>query len=231
MEWWYFWGKLSNGNFFHYANFRAKLGGFIAGAMHFSLHNKESKYWEEIGDDFGEMQSETGYLKNRFHFSNKIMGMSCIPNVKPVVHKDGYYSIPSLAGEGHIYPDQVVTSDVWFDHEFKDIKKSLFKDWEWVGVKLDCGICIMAYKGKEEDFCSVSWNKSNTESKFVLENKHFFVNDLGMYLTLEPIVEEKIFYPKFGIPYSEVPFNVVSKGSVIGTGMKEKTYRKENQNA
>ncbi len=228
VEWWYFWGKLSNGHYFHYANFRLKFG-FKSRAIHFSMHNKESKYWEEIGNDFGEMQSETGYFKNRFHFSNNIMGMSCIPNVKPIVHKDGYYSIPSLSGEGHVYPNQPITSDVWFDHEFKGIMEAL-KNWEWVSIKLDCGICIMAhYQGKKE-VCNLSWNNSNMKSKFILENKHFFINDLGMYLTLEPTVEEKIFYPKFGIPYSEVPFEVISKGGVIGYGMREKTYRKEKEN-
>jgi hypothetical protein len=150
-----------------------------------------------------------------------------------MIHEDTenrhYYSIPSLIGEGTFYSNrEEFKSDVWMDHEFTDYKK--FSDWDWVGVKLDCGLYIMVHNSETDKRCAIQFNDKVISSDFILENKHLFIHSLGMYLTLEPTVEEKKWSPKFGIDYSEQPFEVVSKGGTIGVGMRERTYKKEKGN-
>lgn len=229
VEWQYWWGKLSNETFFHFANFRFKFGGFRGRAVHSSLHDGETQYFEETCNDYGEMASSSGFLAkgNRFHLSNKTMGLHMFPKSKPVIHDVGkirnYYSIPSLEAEGYLYPDKKVTADVWMDHEFSDFDMSAH-NWDWVAVKLDIGMNIVVYKAKEREFCSVMYGDKTGSSKFILDGKHLYIYGLASYFIMEPTVEEKIFHPKFGPPYSEQPFRVMGKGEFVGHGMREKTY-------
>jgi predicted secreted hydrolase len=144
-----------------------------------------------------------------------------------MIHEVGpernYYSIPSLFAEGMIYAgQQEVKSDVWMDHEFTNFKK--FSDWDWMGIKLDSGIYIMIHDSETDKRCSVQFNDKVINPEHRLEDKELFIDSLGMQLHLDPCVEEKVWSPKFGIPYSEVPFRAISNGRVVGWGMREKTY-------
>jgi predicted secreted hydrolase len=235
VEWWYFWGKISNGDFFHYANFRVGIGKLQSRAVHWSIHNSESNYFEELPDIFDCLKYRSTYMAkgNLFSLQTKSFYLSMTPNYNPVVHHvlphRNCYSIPSLSGEGQFYPDVEITSDVWMDHEFSEGRH--FSNWDWVGVKLDCGLYIMAHDSSTDKSCSIMFGNKVLHSDFILDGKHLFLHPLSMYLILEPKVEEKIFDPKFGIKYSEQPFEVISKGGVIGYGMREKTYHGGNENA
>lgn len=229
IEWWYFWGKFSDGRFFHFAIFRAGKGSLRTRASHWSLHNKKSEYFEELEDDFNSLKYAGSYVakEDRFSINSKHFGLTMFPNGKPIIHQSqrNYYTIPSLSGEGYTFPAEKVTSDIWMDHEFGRYRT--LSDWEWLGIKLDCGLNLMVTLSAENKLSMIE-NKSNLlSSDFILDGKHLFFHALSMYLILEPTVEEKIFNPKFGIPYSEQPFNVISKGGIIGHGMRERTYKRE----
>ena len=228
VEWWYFFGKFSNEDFFHLSNYRLTLGGMTSRATHWSIHNRESRYYEELSDDFDFLKNGVTYMPkgDRFHVQCEKFSLTMYPNSQPMIHEVGdkrnYYSIPSMLGEGLLNQNEI-KSDVWMDHEFTNYKK--FSDWDWVGVKLDCGLYIMVHNSETDKRCAIQFNDKMIDSDFILEGKHLFIHALGMYVLLEPRVDEKVFSPRFGIPYSEQPFNVMSKGGIIGTGMREKTYK------
>jgi len=228
VEWIYAWGRLGT-EFFHFAEFSLRVGPLRERATHWSLHNKESHYFEELADDFNYLKYGVVYIPkgNSFSIDSKHFFLKMFPNSEPMVHRAtperNYYSIPSLYADGIIYAGQEeVKSDVWMDHEFTNYNK--FSDWDWVGVKLDCGVYIMVHNSETDKSCSMQFNDKMDNPEFRLEEKELFIDSFGIHFFLEPIVEEKIFRPKFGIPYSEVPFNVVNNGKVIGHGMRERTY-------
>jgi hypothetical protein len=228
MEWYYFMGKL-NDEFFHLATFFLNMGRCSSHATHWSIHNKESRYFEEISDDFGSLKSVVAYIPkgNFFSINCKHFGLKMFPNSKPMIHdaidNRNYYSIPSMLAEGVIYPNENIKSDVWMDHEFMNYKK--FSNWDWIGVKLDCGFYIMVHNSETEKRCSIQFNDKTTVVDSIVVGKSLVIPSFGISLTLDPLVEEKIFTPKFGIPYSEQPFNAISDGKTIGWGMRERVYR------
>ena len=234
IEWFYAFGRLSNDEFFHLASFRFKLGGFRNRATQWSIHNKESRYFEELADDFDEMKWGLTYMPkgNRFNIECKEFYLTMFPNSKAMIHESTkdrhYYSIPSLTAEGLWKPDSTIKCDCWLDHEFTDYKK--FSDWDWIGVKLDCGFYIMVHDSETDKRCDIQFNDKMMKSDFTLEGKELSVHSLGMRLILEPTVEEKVFDPKFGIPYSEVPCVVHNDGRILGTAFRERTYRRREQN-
>ena len=192
------------------------------------MHNEKSEYWEELGDDFNNLKYTATYINNMFSLGTKHFGLNMIPDRKPVVHKSigSYYSIPSLIGTGHTYPAESVISNVWMDHYFGPYRET--PDWDWVSLKLDCGLNIMAGDFKDYRTVMIECKGNLLESDFILESKHLFFHALSMHLLMQPTVEEKIFYPKFGMPYSEQPFEVLSKGGMIGYGIRERTYRSKD---
>jgi hypothetical protein len=134
-----------------------------------------------------------------------------LPKTKAVIHnkKEGIY---------HSFP-----GNPWYDHNVGSVVGC---DWDWVGVLLDCGMSIMCCeKGKEDRLCDFTLGGVTKETEFIIENRHFYIYDLGAYLTLTPIKEEIIFHPKQGRPYSETPILVEAKGRRIGWAMRERTYR------
>jgi hypothetical protein len=241
IEWLYFWGRFSNGKFFHFATFRVTKP-LSTTATHWSIHSGQASYWEELGDDFSKLKYGVAFIAkgDRFSICSMHFGLHMRVESKPVIHKvaeyRNYYSIPLMKAEGIIYPEERIEADVWMDHEFSDsvflggfIKG--FTNWDWVGIRLGCGISIMCFNRKEDRCCSVTLKDETINSNFILEDKHLFIHSLGMYLILEPLEREVIFDPKFGVSYSEVPFNVISKGEIIGYGMRERTHYKEEKNA
>jgi hypothetical protein len=230
VEWWYLWGRTEDNAFFHFATFRVKLGRFIKLASHYSFHNSETTYGEEVEDELTPLRIKGGFFakNNRFFFSTPKLSATLFPISKPLIHREeemnNYYSIPFLEGTGQILPEgRKVNIEAWFDHEFKGFgSDSLLKGWDWLSFKLRSGVAGMCHKHR--DFCHLVYKDNSFKSKFILEDKHLYINELGSYLTLEPINEERIFTPNFGLRYSEQPVEILAKGEVIGYGMRERTY-------
>ncbi len=233
-EWWYFWGHLSNDTFFHFTRFANKIGGLRVGSAHFSIHNHESKYFEEYIDELGISESRAGFVpgrkgnQDRFYLQfKKMFWLACYPESRPVVHdvthNRNYYSVPYLKADGYFAPAEKVTGDVWFDHEFSKLNR--VKGWDWVSLKLDSGLWILVYDCDIDRFCSVGLNGNIVKSEFVLEGDTLKVFDLGMQFKMVPTVEEKAFDPQFGMTYSETPFHIYSStgGKKLGFGIRERT--------
>lgn len=229
LEWYHFWGRLESGEFFHFSRFWTKIGALTNGAAHFSFHNGGVEFSECLEDDFGLTKDATSYSIafrgiERFSFANDKLSVVAYPQCKPVKHNskvwENYYSIPWLKGEGHLLGKEVA-ADLWFDHVFSSPN---YSHWDWVGLKLNCGLAVTAFNSSIESFCSVTLKDNRIESDFTLDEKHFYLPQLGSCLTLEPVEEEVIFIPKFGPRYSEQPVEVLTKGKSIGYGMRERTY-------
>lgn len=225
-EWIYFYGKLDNGKYYHFAEFLTRMGGLYSDFVHYSIDGKfeeEVESWKEI------KISNSGYAFGKFSFTTPEFGMVYRPNKEIIVHKTqqgkNYYSIPTLLGTGHLRGDKV-TGYGWLDHEFSFFKREA--NWDWVGVRLNCGINIMAAVMDKESLCDVSFGDRVIQSEFILEGKHLFIHSLGMYLILEPVQDEVVNKPRLGVKYSEQPFNVISKGGIIGEGMRERSYMEVN---
>lgn len=229
LEWYYFWGRLESGEFFHFSRFWTKIGALTNGAAHFSFHNGKVEFSECLENEFGLTKDATLYSRafrgvERFSFTSNELSLIAYPQCKPVTHNtkvwENYYSLPWLKAEGHL-SGKKISADLWLDHVFSSPN---FSHWDWVGVKLNSGLSVTAINGLAESFCSITIKDNRIESDFILDGKHLYLNQLGSYLTLEPMEEEVIFTPKFGPRYSEQPFNVTAKGEVIGYGMRERTY-------
>jgi len=233
IEWVYLWGKFSNGQFFHFANFAMNVGPFHERAIHSSIFNGEVRYSEEVSDQFNELKGFLRYFKliqETWAVNTDELSITLHPQSKPVAHKvsegRNYYSIPYLVGEGMIYPDEKVTVEAWLDHEFSIIKS--FRGWDWVSVKLSDGPWIMAYKSDADSFCTVGMGESHCYSDFSIDGEFLHVEKTGSFLRLKPIYKETIFHPKFGVPYSEQPFYAISRGKVVGHGMRERAYKEKS---
>ena len=106
VEWWYFWGKMSDDRFFHFASFRSEiLKGIETRAIHYSL---DGKFYEHIYDETFYFPY-SGYTYQRFTFETPQFGLILYPKTKPIIHNctskgRNYYSIPHLEGEGFLYP-------------------------------------------------------------------------------------------------------------------------------
>lgn len=228
IEWIYFFGRLENGKFFHYAEFLFGPNQVKRNMVHYSL---DGEFFEEVDSFFEKRKCRGGYAGKQFFFNTPKLGITFIPISKPIIHKTNpgrnYYSIPRLEGEGFLYPDKKIKATGWFDHEFSEFQG--LPNWEWLGINLRCGLDIMAFSSEGESLCDVTLDGTTFETDFIIDGHHLFLYEPGMYLTLNPIQDEKIFDPKVGIKYSEQPFEVISKGGVIGYGMREKTYHKKKE--
>lgn len=147
-----------------------------------------------------------------FHEDNthELNGDMFKPAGKRVIHNRKHGSYISIPG------------NPWYDHEIGDVVGS---DWDWVSIILNCGIFIVGYEKKDDRLCDFTLGNHTIKSDFILENRHFYIYELGAYLTLEPLKEEIIFRPIHGRPYSETPIEVTAKGKLIGYGMRERTYK------
>lgn len=232
IEWWYFWGRFNNGDFFHYATFRGGKGSLQHRTSHWSLHNSKSEYWEEIESDLVPLKYTSGYMANtnRFYLETKHFGLNMIPKDKPIQHiwERQYYSIPSLEAEGHLYPDTKIFCDVWIDHEWGKFRT--LKPWNWITIKLDCGINIMICQTENDKLGMIQFGDKVILPEFCLRGNDLFINNLSMNLVLVPLVNEKIFYPTLGLPYSEIPIDVIGNSKKIGYGIMEKSYAKNTTN-
>ncbi len=207
MEWKYLWGRLSDKRFFHYVEFR-KDGNWF---RHYSL---DGQFWE---DNISNLSG--------FGFKTPYFDLDLCPETKPVVHDTTpfYYSISHLIGTSR-YSDGV--AEAWYDQYWDLNDCHVGSNWEWFGIKLNCGISVMAYDRSGEKLCDITYNDKTFRSDFFFDYpKHFYICELGSYLTFEPMQQEVIFKPKYGRPYSETPVEVIAKGECIGYGMRERTYK------
>jgi hypothetical protein len=206
MEWRYFSGRMEDGVHFHYAEFRKRDRYF----RHWSVNGKFYEDMQEMGDDFHIKTPQFDYL--------------LFPTLPAIEHKipgKEYISFPKLT-DGKV--------EVWFDHE-QILEPG--SNWEWLGCNLNCGMTIMAYwpEGPEPKYCDLTFNGITIPVKCMLDGRHFFIYDTGMYLMADdtqlspPTTQGIIHKPKYGRPYSEWSFDVISKGGVIGKGIREKTFK------
>ncbi len=84
VEWWYFWGKLDNESFFHYAEFIYHLGKNKIQTIHYSL---DGKFYDEINNWKEDIISFSGYALGKFTFTTPKFGMIFESDKKPVIHK------------------------------------------------------------------------------------------------------------------------------------------------
>ncbi len=229
LEWWYFWGKLSSGGFFHFANFKLELAKrLVSRWIHYSVNNKYFEL-EQMEDEKNEYYST--FDGRSFYLSTPNLSLLMLPKCSPVIHRSGtkcYYSIPKLSGSGLLNGVRV-TADVWMDHEFRHLPRlrSLLSKqvtWDWIGVKLDEGIYIMAYSTAKDPICNITKGKRSYLSEFSLKDNSLQVNKLSSTYKLDPVYLESKFSPKLGLSYSEQPFRAIKDGKVIGYGMRERTY-------
>jgi predicted secreted hydrolase len=65
-----------------------------------------------------------------------------------------YYSLPHLRVSGEIVIDgrrRSVTGEAWFDHEWSsDVMDAEARGWDWMGVNLDDGGALMAFRMRDE---------------------------------------------------------------------------------
>lgn len=65
-----------------------------------------------------------------------------------------YYSLPHLVVSGEIVVDgraHEVTGEAWFDHEWSsDVMDEQARGWDWMGVNLDDGGALMAFRMRDE---------------------------------------------------------------------------------
>ena len=204
IEWRYFSGRRPDGVHFHYAEFRKHSKHF----RHWSVNGKFYQDTEEMGDSF--------------HISTPQFSYFFKPISEPIEHKiEGmeYYSWPKLS-DG--------STEVWFDHHKV---MEVGSNWEWLGCNLDCGITLMAFWRPEYQYCDMTYNGKTVEVKCMLDGRHFFIYETGMYLMADdtqlnpPTTQDIIHKPKYGRPYAEWAFDVKSKGGTIGKGVREKTFK------
>ncbi len=66
-----------------------------------------------------------------------------------------YYSLPHLTVSGEITVDgrrRTVTGEAWFDHEWSsDVMDEQARGWDWMGVNLDDGGALMAFRMRGAD--------------------------------------------------------------------------------
>lgn len=242
VEWWWVWGRLSNGTFFHSTLFVGRLMGMVMSSLHYSHLIKDKMEFHEIwSDDFKPdgpyfmvrpNGSGASFILNAPHFS--YVATESSPPVINEVKGRMFYSIPDLvvAGTSNGKPISGVGG---MDHEWGswpypfnlsgEPSNLKIDDWECAAIKLNNGVSIGVLERLGERRCSVNLHgRSIPMSDFSYTKSKLTLPELGMGLVIEPIVEETIFRPNFGMKYSEQPLLIKHKGSVIGYGMREKTY-------
>ena len=150
-----------------------------------------------------------------------------IANKKPVVNKNGHYSITNMTVQGAI-EGKIFKGKGWFDHEFNDMSGADIAklNYKWFALQLDIGIELMLYMfptnpprsigrivfpGRETqeilpgDYClrdkrdGIGW---------ILE-----IPKYGMILTMQKQSEAEI-KPDLGVGYTEGTVDIISRGKV-----------------
>ncbi len=206
-EWLYFWGRLEDGRFFHFARFFSKGGKY----SHLSL---DDKFYE--GD----------WIGGKLFFLTPIMVMDAEPAFHHVMHFSSpsyfYYSIPFVKGIAQIEGKRV-RADLWLEFESMEEPPS---NWDWISLKLENESAVIIYTRERNPFAKFIWKDRELLSSFKVEEDKIILLDLNFVYKIEPIREEVIFNPKHGRPYSEQPINVICQGKKVGFGMRERTYKK-----
>jgi predicted secreted hydrolase len=229
-EWWYFWGRVDKKFFFTMANFRSGSRNMTNRATHWSIHDKESLYFEELADDFDQLRNTSYYIakQNRLSLCCRNFDMTGSIIMHPIIHEGhvrNYYSIPSIYMEGTQKPGQKFITDVWMDHEWGSYRT--LKEWDWISIKLFCGLNMLIANGEGQKASMIESNNKKLSAIADIDGENILSQGLGMKLTMKPIVEEKRFNPKLkpSIFYSEHPFIVESQGKEVGYGMRERIYK------
>jgi hypothetical protein len=205
-EWIYFWGRLSTGEFFHFARF-----------------NNESKRYSHLSLD--GIFYEGDWVAGKHFFTTPQFKLGAEPFSNHIMHYASssyyYYSIPFLSGVAQI-DGKKMTADLWFD--FESTIETEIGDWEWISLKLSNQMAILIYKRERNAFAKLILGDKVVSSSFLIEGDEISLCDLGLTYRMEVLKPEIIFYPTNGRPYSEQPFEVSFKGRRIGFGMRERTY-------
>lgn len=204
IEWRYFAGRKTNGIHWHYVEFRKQDTYF----RHWSVNGK---FYEDDGELNDSLHIETPQFSYYFH-----------PESRPIEHKMRgveYFSWPKIT-------DGI--TEAWYDHAKMHTVGS---NWDWLGCNLDCGMTIMVWNREEDPYCDLTFNDVTMKVTCTVDGRHFFIPETGMYLIADdtqlnpPTTRNIVHKPKYGRPYSEWCFDVVSKGGIIGRGIREKTYK------
>ena len=207
-EWRYFAGRMEDGRHFHYVEFKKDKKYF----RHWSVDGQFYEDEKEMGD---ALMVKTPQFEYWFR-----------PETAPIEHwipKKTYFSWPKLV---NVKDD--IKVEAWFDHA---TMQEVGSNWDWIGLNLNCGMAIMAYVKEDYSYCDVTFNSKTIEVQCILDGRHFVIPEMGMYLILDdsqlnpPTTRDIVYKPKYGRPYSEWAFDVVSKGGIIGHGVREKTYK------
>jgi len=207
-EWIYFWGRLSTGEFFHFARF-----------------NNESKRYSHLSLNGKFYEGDWVAGKHFFKTPHLQVGAEPISSHIPHFTQSSYYyySIPFLEGVAQIKGKSLKVS-LWFD--FESNSEQTLSDWEWISLKLGEKIGVIIYKRERNSFAKFIIEDKSILSPFIVEGEQVTLTNLGLTYDLNPFNPEIIFHPTNGRPYSEQPFEVIFKGKKIGYGMRERTYHR-----
>jgi len=178
------------------------------------------------------LKTELLYFNNRFILNTEEFDLVAIPNSKPIIHSmEGreYYSIPHLSTTMFLKREsRWIEGESWLDHEFGDDVSRIDKNWDWLCVKLNNGVCVMIGKDITQTtaYCNVIFQDRQVITEGYLDDLFACVPELGMSFELVPTTEERIFHPKVGKKYSEQPQEIWHKGEIVGHGMRERTHSK-----
>ena len=207
-EWIYFWGRLVDGRFFHFARFR---------------HDKKTYSHLSLDGTF----YEGDWIAGKHFFTTPHLKLGAEPFSNHVMHYASssyyYYSIPFLSGVAQLVPHgKKVPADLWFDYE--STGEDEIEDWEWVSFKLPNHMAVLIYKREKNAFAKLIIKDKVVSSSFEIEGDQISLCDLGITYKMEVLKPEIIFHPAYGRDYSEQPFQVTFKGRLVGYGMRERTY-------
>lgn len=141
----------------------------------FDMKAKEKNQGEVISARGGNGEDTLFFKVNNYEVKLDLKTLS-----KPVLHYEGklheyefggnsfYYARENMKTTGSIIKNGVeskVSGFSWFDRQYGDLYKGIFKGWEWFAIKLHNGEKIMLYhfleeKYKKERFGSISIDDS-----------------------------------------------------------------------
>jgi predicted secreted hydrolase len=119
--------------------------------------------------DAWQLRSEQGHYSARIDARDFSLALDFKPTQAPLLHGENgfsrkgpdpasasyYYSFPHLRVRGRIRIDSKsrdVTGSAWFDHEWSSqIMEPQAVGWDWVGLNMDDGAAIMAFKMRGRD--------------------------------------------------------------------------------
>lgn len=209
-EWLYFWGRLSNGKFFHFAHFKK-------GEREYSHLSYDGRFFED---------DQNNWKSGKYYIETPILSLQMYPNSIHICHferpKYYYYSLPYLSGSGRAEKEKVIV-EAWLEYESGyDLSPA---NWTWVAIKLDSNMACIVYAREQNSFAKIIYQDKAVESLFDFDQNMLYLSNIGVAYYLQPIETEIIFHPKNGRAYSEQPLNILFRDKVIGYGMREQTYK------